>query len=557
MRQRLSALALLLVGAAGCDRSASSTAGNASTGGTLVVAAASDADILFPPLVAGVQGKQVVDLVFDHLAAIGPELNTVGDAGFTPQLARRWQWADDSLSIAFELDPQARWHDGTPVRAADVRFTHALMTDSVLGSPHAGGLAGVDSVTVRDSTTAVAWFARRSPEQFFDLVFNMAILPSHLLAKVPTAELRTSEFARKPVGSGRFRFARWDAGSRIELVADTANYRGAPALSRVVWSVSPDYAAATTRLVAGEADYLEGVRGDAVERVAATADLRTVSFPSLDYGYMAFNFRDARDHARPNALFADRGVRRALSMALDRPAMVKNVLDTLGLLGIGPVTRAQTSADPSIAMLPYDTSAATRLLDSLGWRDANGDGVRERGGRKLEFSLLVPTSSAPRMRMAVLIQDQLKQVGVAVRIESVEANVFFERVQAHKFDAMLNAWRTDPSPAGVRQAWGSASADAGNFGSYASPRFDALVDSAAAEFDPARSKALYRRAYAQIVDDAPAVWLYELRNVAAVHRRFDISGLRADAWWAGLAGWSVPDARRIPRDRIPLQVTQR
>ena len=87
------------------------TAAAGSPGGTLVVSAASDADILFPPLVAGIQGKQVVDLVFDHLAAIGPELNTVGDAGFTPQLARRWEWAADSLSIAFELDPRARWSD--------------------------------------------------------------------------------------------------------------------------------------------------------------------------------------------------------------------------------------------------------------------------------------------------------------------------------------------------------------------------------------------------------------------------------------------------------------
>jgi peptide/nickel transport system substrate-binding protein len=275
---------------------------------------------------------------------------------------------------------------------------------------------------------------------------------------------------------------------------------------------------------------------------------------------MAFNFRDAKQHARPHALFAERGVRRALSMALDRPALVKNVLDTLGHVGLGPVTRAQPTADPSIAMISYDTAASARLLDSLGWRDANGDGVRERNGRALEFTLLVPTSSATRQRMAVLVQEQLKQVGARVRIESVEANVFFERVTSRNFDAVLNAWRTDPSPASVRQAWGGASAraaDGSNFGTYASPVFDALVDSASREFDPARSKAYYRRAYAQIVDDAPAVWLYELRNVAAVHRRFDVTGLRADAWWASLGEWSVPDAQRIDRDRIPLRVTQR
>lgn len=95
-------------------------------GGTLVISTGGDPDILFPPLTSTIPGKIINDLVFDHLAEIGDSLNTVGDAGFEPRLARSWEWARDSLSIAFHLDPAAKWHDGIPVSASDVQFTHRV-----------------------------------------------------------------------------------------------------------------------------------------------------------------------------------------------------------------------------------------------------------------------------------------------------------------------------------------------------------------------------------------------------------------------------------------------
>src|SRR5690349_8724436 len=136
------AAALLVLGCSG-DRDAPD---DNDTGGTLIVASAADAGTLLPPLVDDVQGKQVVDQVFDGLAAIGTKINTVGDEGFTPRLAERWDWAADSLSIAFHLNPKARWHDGVPVRASDVRFTHQVYTDPAVASPHAAVVANIDSI---------------------------------------------------------------------------------------------------------------------------------------------------------------------------------------------------------------------------------------------------------------------------------------------------------------------------------------------------------------------------------------------------------------------------
>jgi peptide/nickel transport system substrate-binding protein len=303
-------------------------------------------------------------------------------------------------------------------------------------------------------------------------------------------------------------------------------------------------------LLSGQADVWEMVRGDALAKVAATPTLRAMPYASLDIGSLLFNVR--------GGLFADRALRRALAVALDRQALVRSALDTLAYVAAGPAPRA-LGGDTTAAWPKYDVAASERALDSLGWKKG-ADGMRARGGQPLAFGLLVPTTSQPRIRLAVLIQEQLKAVGARVTIEQLEPNALMQRLAAHKFDAMLNAWHADPSPSTVRQTWGSAAANAegsSNWAGYASRTFDALVDSAAASFDPATQRTLYQRAYTQLTDDAPAVWLYELRNFAGVHRRVRPSGLRADAWWAHLADWSIPANERIARDKIGLRTAAR
>jgi peptide/nickel transport system substrate-binding protein len=167
--------------------------------------------------------------------------------------------------------------------------------------------------------------------------------------------------------------------------------------------------------------------------------------------------------------------------------------------------------------------------------------VRVRGGRPLAVRLLVPATSAPRMRIAVLVQEQLARVGVRVEVEPADIGVFMQRLGKGDFDLALNLWHADPSPTSLRQAWGTPRGDevGANFGRWGHAGFDAQLDSAAAEFDPARRTALVRGAYQTILDEAPAVWLYEPRNVAAVRRDVRPGPMRADAWWAGLADWQL------------------
>ena len=547
----LSSTLLLAALAAGCTSDPAETP-EGETGGTVVIVVPAEPPTLLPPLTNATQAVAVYSVLFDHLADIGDSLVVDNDVGFRPRLAERWTWARDSMSIAFHVNPRARWHDGRPVRAADVRFTFDVYTDPAVGSTDASSLSNIDSVSVPDSMTAVFWYKRRSPQQFFDPAYRLLILPEHLLGATPRSELAASAFSRNPVGTGRFRFVRWDAGQRLEVRADTENYRGRAKLDRVIWSFTKDPSSAAIQLVSGDADFFEMIRQDNLEQVASNKDLKLVPYPSLEYGFLQFNLRSAEGTRAPHPLFADRELRRALTIAIDRARLAQNVFDTLGQVAVGPVPRALFPQWSSLRQLPYDAPRARQLLDSLGWTDADGDGVRTRGGVPLEFSILVPGSSAARRRYAVLLQEQLKQVGVRVRIEEMDFNTFLTRLGERRFDAVIHSSIPSPGNSSVRAAWGIAGARAGgrsNAGSYESAAFDAAVDAALTTLDPARRQAHWTTAYQTIVDDAPAVWLYEPRLVAGAHRRLNVVGVRADGWWHGVADWSIARGQRIARDR--------
>jgi len=523
---------------------------DAADGGTLIVAVPAEPGTLFPPLVTGTQGAAVVSALFDRLAEIGPALETYGDQGFTPRLASRWRWSPDSLSIAFTIDARARWHDGRPVRAADVRFTYLTYVNPAVGSEGAPLLASIDSVTAPDDSTAVFWFRERTPRQFFDATYHMVVLPAHLLDTVPPARLADAPFARQPVGSGRFRLAAWEPGQRLEVVAVPDHPRGRPHLDRVIWSLVPDVNAATMKLFAGEADFYELIRPENLPQLARTPSVRLVDNPALQYGFLGFNLRDPRGAGAAHPVLGDSLVRRALSMAVDRRQLARSVFDSLGITALGPAPRALIPDSLAFTAPAHDPAAARALLESAGWRDGNGDGVRDRNGRDLAFDLLVPNSSQTRQRYAVLLQEQLRAVGARVTPRILEVNALVAQLDAHTFDAYLGSWQTSPGLAGMRQTWGSTGG--GNVGRYASPAFDAAVDSALTSRDPVAARSHWSRAFRQIVADAPAIWLYEQRQPVALHRRVQVPPLRADGWYADLADWWIDPAQRLPRDRIGL-----
>jgi peptide/nickel transport system substrate-binding protein len=538
------------VGACGSNEQPKSGS-SAATGGTLLIPTLGDATELFPPYVNDANGRLVQDQVFDRLAEIDSSLNTFGDKGFSPRLAQKWTWAKDSMSIAFSLDPRARWHDGKPVTAADVRYSFKVFTDPKVGSPVAATMTNIDSVSVRDAMTPVVWFKKRTPEQFYDLAYQLVIIPEHVYGSIPLEQLHTSPATRTPIGSGRFRFVKWDPGTRIELVSDTANYRGRAKLDRIIL-VPTDPPTAAAQILSGQADFMESFPIDQVPKLDSNTFARAAAVPQLGYLFLAINPHARKSKTAPHPILSDVRVRRALSMAIDREGMLRNVFGNMGRLSHGPFAMTAAYADSGLHPPPFDTTAAKAMLDSSGWR-VGPNKMRSKNGKALRFGLAC-NPSPPRRRYSVLLQEQFRKIGAQVDIEALDGAASFEAMSSGNFDMIMWGFIPDPSPTGIKQNWSAAGIGptGQNFLAYSNPKVDAMLDSASSSFDPAKSKAYTSRAFQAILNDAPAIWLYDAVYIDAVHRRINMTGVRPDEWWANLADWTIAPDKRVDRDRIGL-----
>ncbi len=537
----------LILGLAGCGAEPTCTGDWC---GTTVIVSTAEADVLLPPASQTDVGMALGDLIFSRLADVGPDFATLGDSGFVPQLAESWIF-EDLRTLKLTLNPAARWHDGTPVTAADVAFSFDVYRDPALATVARSRLQAIASVTAQDERTAAIRYHRAYPEMFFDAVYHVRILPKHLLDTIPRDRLAAHPFGRRPVGSGPYRFVRWTTGESIDLAADSTFFLGRPGLRRVIWRFTGDPATRLTQLLAGEADVVYFIGGaEDIRRVEEADHLRVVSYPSSVYSYVGFNTRDPDDPQQPHWLFRDHDVRVALTMAIDREAVVRAVLRDRGRVPPGPISPALWIWSEELEQLPYDTAAARRLLAARGWTDRDGDGTLERRGQRLAFDLLVPNSSTPRRRAARIMQDQLKRVGVAMTITELEFNAFVDRSAAQQFDATFQAYGGEISPNSVAEVWSTDAIGALNYTRYSNPTVDRLLAAAAREADIERARAGWHAAVAAIVRDAPAIWIYTPTMTAGVHRRFENVTFRPDIWSNALWTWRVPPSRLIDRDRF-------
>ena len=518
--------------------------------GTLVIAAPGEVTTLLPPVTDAALDRDVFDQLFLKLADIGPEANTIGERGFEPQLAERWEWTGP-LTLTFHLDPRARWQDGRPVTASDVAFSFDVYADSVIDSPFRPSLRHLKSVTGSDSLTVVMTFRDRYPEMFYDAVYHVRVLPAHLLQSVPRTDWRTAAFGRAPVGDGPYRLVQWPPGQSLELVADSTFFLGRPHLRRLIWRFTADLTVAVTQVVAGEADAIQVLVSPAnITRAEAAGHLATYVYPGSTYTLLEYNQHADGARTRPHPIFGDPDVRRAMVFATDRERMAQSVFAGHAKVPPAPIPQFWTGLwFPDLPVPPYDTAQAAALLARRGWRDTDHDGIRDRGGKKLSFHLAVPTTSAARKQYAQLIQEQLRAVGVDVVIDEMELATLQERTRSGHYDAALQSWNADPSPSSsMPQIW-RANGN-GNFTGYANPTFDRQVEQAVSAKTPDDAAAAWRAALTTLVQDAPAIMLYALDNVAAVDRRVTDVRLRPDSWWAYLRTWRIPLDRITDRDRV-------
>jgi peptide/nickel transport system substrate-binding protein len=505
------ALVVLLSGCRGEDARSPSD--------TLVVAIPSDITGVNELIASTLMDTEVRAQLFLNLVEEEPDFRE-GPPSFHPALARSWSRSDDGLSLTFELRDDVTWSDGVPVTAEDVRWTWQAQTAPEVGWSYSFAKEQITEVEVLGPHRVRFHFASDYPRQLLDVNIG-AIFPRHAWSQLPFDQWRGNAqwFVDHLVVNGPFTLERWVPQQEVVLRRNPAYHRqGLPRLERVVLRVIPDEGARFEQLLAGRVHLVEAPPAGRAARLAEHPEVELLALPSRIYGFLAWNTH--------NPLFADPEVRRALSMALDREALVEALYHGHARVGITPILTTVWAFDPRLEPLPYDPDAARRILEDRGWHD-RGDGILQRDGVPFSFELTTNTGNQLRQDAVVLIQDQLRRIGVEARVRLLEFQTLVSRNESRDFDVTLGAWAVDTS-LDLRYAFHSAESEGGaNYGAYSNPEVDLLIEAIAREGDPAQALPLFHRLQAILHEEQPYTFLWEPDWLIGIHRR--VQGARPNA----------------------------
>lgn len=495
----LALLALLLAGCAGGDTPAPAPAAPV-RGGTLVLGSISDVDAWNEAVSAQSFAANLHRRLFLRLAREGADGGLTAES-YRPELADSWSAGEGGLSLTFHLR-DALWSDGAPLTAEDVRFTWQAHTSPEVGFVGASSKAHVRDVTVDDPRTVTFHFDRATPFQFADAVEG-GILPLHVYGKVPFAEWRTHDWSKEPIASGPFLLRRHKPGEEIVLVRNPHAPEPAPLVDEVVVRIVPDVSSLLTQALAGDLDYVEGIPPREAARVRASAKVSLLDFPYPMVDYLGWN--EARGP------LGDAEVRRALTLAIDRGALVDDLLAGFGKVAAGPLPSFRPGADPSLTPLPFDPAQSRRILEAKGYGKA---------GKPLSLEIVTNLGNRVREEALVRLQAQLAAVGVTLVPRPLEMATLRARVSQGEFDAYLSGWRWGGAPDLAPIFRSDATPPGGsNVVGYRSAEADQALDDAAAAADwPAAEKAL-SRVQGALHRDQPYTFLWEARRLAVVSAR--------------------------------------
>ncbi len=428
---------------AGATEAAAAEAGGRGADGELVLVYWQEISLLNPYLANGIKDYQAASLVLEPLVKQKPDGTLLPVLAAAVPTLENGGIAADLTSITYALRPDVVWSDGSPFTAADVVFTWQYCTDPATGCGTLGTFAGVTQVEALDAQTVKITFD--GPQPYPYSVFSGQLAP--ILQEAQFALCRgeaaqsCGEQNTMPIGTGPYVVDDFRANDTVVYQANPY-YRvaGQPHFATVVIRGAEDAtAAARAVLETGEADYawnllvepavlgpmVAGGRGRVASAFAGNVERIMFNFTNPDPALGDERSQWSADDPNPHPFLTDPAVRQALSMAVDRKLIAEQ------LFGVGGAPTCNILAGPPAVVSPnndgclqQDIAGAQQLLQSAGWIDSNGDGVREKEGVELRVLFQTSTSSV-RQKIQALVQQWWQQIGVATELKNVESAVFF------------------------------------------------------------------------------------------------------------------------------------
>jgi len=475
-------------------------------GDIMVEGSIGDASNLIPILASDSTSHQIAGLVYNGLVKFDKDVNIVGD------LAESWEISLNGLEITFHLRKGVKWHDGRPFTSRDVLATYRVTVDPKTPTPYAGDFLKVKQIEAPDDFTVRVRYDKPFAPALMS--WGSAVLPAHLLEG---KDITKSPLSRRPVGTGPYRFREWVTGQKIVLVSNPDYYEGRPYVDGYVMRIIPDTATMFLELRAAGIDQmnlspLQYTRQ--TENNLFRKNFRKYRYLSFSYSYLGYNLK--------NPLFTDKRVRQAITYAIDREEIIRGVLLGLGQPATGPLKPGTWAYNEGLKPYPYDPAKAKALLAEAGWKERNSEGILTRNGEPFAFEIITNQGNEVRAKCAEIIQRQLAELGIRVKIRIVEWAAFVtDFINKRRFDVTILGW-TIPMDPDLYDVWHSSKTGPQelNFVSYRNEEVDDLLEKGRSTFDVKARKRAYDRIQEILAEEQPYTFLYVPDALPIISARF-------------------------------------
>jgi len=440
-----------------------------------------DAFSLDPRLMRDTTSYRVVDLVYDGLIRLDRDLTPL------PALATSWESPEPTRWV-LHLREDVRFHDGSVLTSEDVVHTLETLLDPGFGAPLRSLYEPITRVEAIDAHTVVIHLEKPYAPLLSYLDVGIVPREAHNLE-------RLGRLGSRPIGTGPYRLKRWDRGSKILLEANRDYWGGPPKTDEIEIVVVPDNTARAQAFEAGDLDLIQSpLSPQDIRRLSADPRFKghLESGPAITY----FNFNTSRPP------LDEPGVRRAIAMLIDQETILNRIYEGSDERARSVLLPSSWAFSPDVTQPAYDPEGAEALLDELGFRDLDGDGVRERGEQELAFELGTHGEDVNRVQTVEYLQNQLKTHGVDVRLRVTDWPSFSMRRDASDYDVILLGWTqlVDPD----RGLYDQFHSDGGlNWGRYRNPKVDELLEKGRATLDRSERASIYREAAAILAAEVP------------------------------------------------------